>query len=206
MDFVQDVLYWPCFLTCTVSLEYHWHHFHSFIVFIWCFQSKIMFRTKSILINTTVCAFLVQFSGQEMFVLVGQFFEHCSKVRSCYRVSTLSNPADQYFLSEVKTITKSPGLLSLKSIVHVFWLVQFHWHHFHSFYTMSWELWKHADPVPGVRPIFLKPKLHKESKNGFKTINYRPSPVMIFSKNCFRRKKIIKKIECFVDFWIFLSI
>ena len=59
--------------------------------------------------------------------------------------------------------------------------------------TMSWELWKHHNPVPGVRPIFLKPKLHKESKNGFKTINYRPSPVMIFSKNCYKCKKIIKK-------------
>ena len=51
--------------------------------------------------------------------------------------------------------------------------------------TMSWELRKHTDPVPGVRPMFFKPKLHKESKNGFKTINYRPPSVMFFSKNCF---------------------
>ena len=54
--------------------------------------------------------------------------------------------------------------------------------------------------------MFLKPKLHKESKNGFKTINFRRYPVMIFSKNSFRSKKIIKKIGRFVDFWIFLTI
>ena len=53
--------------------------------------------------------------------------------------------------------------------------------------------------------MFLEPKLHKESKNGFKTINYRPSPVMIFSKNCFWGKKIIKKIGHFVEFWIFMA-
>ena len=71
--------------------------------------------------------------------------------------------------------------------------------------TMSWELWKHLDPVPGVRPMFFKPKLHKESKIGLKTINYRPSRVMFFSKNCFWSNKIIKKIECFVDFCIFMA-
>ena len=71
---------------------------------------------------------------------------------------------------------------------------------------MSWGCWKHPFGIPGVRPMFLKPKLHKESKNGFKTINYRPSPVMIFSKNCFWGKKIIKKVGCFVDFWIFMAI
>jgi hypothetical protein len=53
---------------------------------------------------------------------------------------------------------------------------------------------------PRCHPMFLKPKLHKESKNGFKTINYRRSPVMIFSKNCFCLKKIIIKIGRFVDF------
>ena len=52
---------------------------------------------------------------------------------------------------------------------------------------------------PAVRLMFLKPKLNKESKNGFKTINYRRYPVMIFSKNCFRSKKFIKKIGRFVD-------
>ena len=72
--------------------------------------------------------------------------------------------------------------------------------------TMSWELWKHPDPVPGVRPMFFKPKLHKESKNGFKTISYRPSPVMFFLKNCFWSNKTIKKIGCFVDFCIFMAI
>ena len=48
---------------------------------------------------------------------------------------------------------------------------------------------KHPFGIPGVRPVFLKPKLHKESKNGFKTINSRCYPVMIFSKTCFWRKK-----------------
>ena len=72
--------------------------------------------------------------------------------------------------------------------------------------TTSWGCLKHPFGIPGVRPMFFKPKLHKESKNGFKTINYRPSPVMIFSKNCFRCKKITKKIGRFVDSLIFLSI
>ena len=30
--------------------------------------------------------------------------------------------------------------------------------------------------------------------------------ILFFSKNCFRRKKIIKKIGCCVDFWIFVVI
>ena len=42
--------------------------------------------------------------------------------------------------------------------------------------------------------MFFKPKLHKESKNGFRTIN------------CFWSNKIIKKIGCFVDFCIFMAI
>ena len=66
--------------------------------------------------------------------------------------------------------------------------------------TTSWGCWKHPFGIPGVRPMFLKPKLHKESKNGFKTINYRPSPVMIFSKNCFWGKKIIKKLDILLSF------
>ena len=62
-------------------------------------------------------------------------------------------------------------------------------------YTTSWGCWKHLFGIPGVRLMFLKPKLHKESKNGFKTINYRPYPVMIFSKNCFKSKKSSKKLD-----------
>ena len=71
---------------------------------------------------------------------------------------------------------------------------------FGSIITMSWELWKHPDPVPGVRPMFFKPKLYKESKNGFKTINYRPSPVMFFSKNCFWSNKIIIRLDILLIF------
>ena len=38
-----------------------------------------------------------------------------------------------------------------------------------------------------------------ESKNGFKTINCRPYPVLFFFKKLFLAPKIIKKIERFVD-------
>ena len=68
---------------------------------------------------------------------------------------------------------------------------------------MSWGCWKHSFGIPGVRPMFLKPKLHKESKNGFKTISCRCYPVMIFSKNCFRCKTIIKNIDVFLIFEFF---
>ena len=51
--------------------------------------------------------------------------------------------------------------------------------------TTSWGCWKHPLWIPGVRPMFLKPKLHKQSKNGFKTISCRRYPLMIFLKNCF---------------------
>ena len=63
--------------------------------------------------------------------------------------------------------------------------------------TTSWGCWKHPFEIPGVRPMFLKPKLHKESKNGFKTINYRPPSVMFFSKNYFRHQKSLKKLDGF---------
>ena len=43
--------------------------------------------------------------------------------------------------------------------------------------------------------MFLKPKLHKESKNVFKTINYRPPSVLFFSKNYFSVKKMLKKLD-----------
>ena len=59
--------------------------------------------------------------------------------------------------------------------------------------TTSWGCWQHPLGIPGVRPMFLKPKLHKESKNGLKTINYRPPSVMFFSKNYFRHQKSSKK-------------
>ena len=72
--------------------------------------------------------------------------------------------------------------------------------------TTSWELWKHPDLVPAGRSVFFKQKWPKESKNGFKSISCRPSPVMIFSKNCFSAKKIVEKIGRFVDFWIFMAI
>ena len=72
--------------------------------------------------------------------------------------------------------------------------------------TTSWGCWKHPFGIPGVRPMFLKPKLLKQSKNGFKTICCRCYPLMIFSKNCFSVQNNHQKIRCFVDFWIFMAI
>ena len=59
--------------------------------------------------------------------------------------------------------------------------------------TASWELWKHPDPPPGGRPLFFKPEWPKESKNGFKTISYRPYPLVFFSNYFFRYQKSSKK-------------
>ena len=56
-------------------------------------------------------------------------------------------------------------------------------------YTTSWGPANHKMSPPGCRPPFLKPKFHKESKNGFKPINYRPPLLVIFSKNYFRLQK-----------------
>ena len=66
-------------------------------------------------------------------------------------------------------------------------------------YTTSWGCWKHVFGIPGARPMFLKAELHKESKNGFKTINYRPPSVMFFSKNYFRHQKSSKKLDDFTS-------
>ena len=52
--------------------------------------------------------------------------------------------------------------------------------------------------------MFLKPKLHKEFKNGLKTMSCFNYPVMIFSKNCFRQKNI-EKIGHLGDFLIFMA-
>ena len=67
-------------------------------------------------------------------------------------------------------------------------------------YTTSWGCWKHVFGIPGVRPMFLKAELHKESKNGFKTINSSPPLVMIFSKNRFGSKKLSKKLDVLLTF------
>ena len=65
--------------------------------------------------------------------------------------------------------------------------------------TMSWELWKHPDPVPGGRPIFFKPESPKESKNGFKTISCCPYRKVIFSNYFFRYQKSLKKSKGFTS-------
>ena len=68
------------------------------------------------------------------------------------------------------------------------------------YFTMSWGPGNHSKLTPGGRPMFLKAKLYKESRNGFKTINYRRYPVMIFSKNWFSAQKIIKKLDVLLIF------
>ena len=68
-----------------------------------------------------------------------------------------------------------------------------------SSYTTSWGPGKHSMSPPGCRPQFLKPKCHKESKNGFKPINFR-SPCKWFFQITFSVPKIIKKIGRFLDF------
>ena len=65
--------------------------------------------------------------------------------------------------------------------------------------TAFWGPGNHSVDFRG-RPMFLKPKLHKESRNWFKKINYRPSLVMIFSKNCFWGKKSSKKLYILLSF------
>jgi hypothetical protein len=52
--------------------------------------------------------------------------------------------------------------------------------------------------------MLLKPKLHKESINGFKTINCRHYPVLIFSKNCFSAEKIVKNSSFFSHVTFFI--
>ncbi len=66
--------------------------------------------------------------------------------------------------------------------------------------TTSWGCWKHPFGIPGVRPMFLKPKLHKESKNGFKTINYRPPSTTFFFKKLFLEQKNHQKSWTFCWF------
>ena len=48
--------------------------------------------------------------------------------------------------------------------------------------TTSWEYWKHLFGIPGVRPMFLKAELHKESKNGFKNNQLPALPSNVFFK------------------------
>ena len=66
-------------------------------------------------------------------------------------------------------------------------------------FNMSWGCWKHHFGIPGVRPIFLKPEWSKESKNGFKTINFRPYRIVIFSNYFFRYQISLKKLDGFTS-------
>ena len=56
---------------------------------------------------------------------------------------------------------------------------------------------------PGCRPPFLKPKLHKKSKNGFKKTNYRP-PCKWFFQITFSGTKNSQKNGTFCWFFEFL--
>ena len=94
----------------------------------------------------------------------------------------------------------------IRRIVHILYVLGLMSDSLTTIFTTSWGCWKHVFGIPGARPMFLKAEFCKEFKNGFKTINSRPSSVMIFSKYCFQSKKIIIKIGRFVDFWIFMAI
>ena len=45
------------------------------------------------------------------------------------------------------------------------------------------------------QPLFFRPEWRKESKNGFKTISYRPYPLVFFSNYFFRYQKSSKKLH-----------
>ena len=53
--------------------------------------------------------------------------------------------------------------------------------------------------------MLLKPKLHKESKYGFKTINYRHSPVLFFFKNLFSASQNHQTNRMFCCFFYFFD-
>jgi hypothetical protein len=50
--------------------------------------------------------------------------------------------------------------------------------------------------------MFFKAKLHKEYKNGFKTISSLRYPVIFFSKNYFGTKNDPKKLDILLSFEI----
>ena len=45
--------------------------------------------------------------------------------------------------------------------------------------SWGWGPGNHARSTPGVIPLFLDPKLHKEMYFGVKTINYRPPSLLV---------------------------
>ena len=68
--------------------------------------------------------------------------------------------------------------------------------------TTSWGPGKHSMLPPGCRPLFLKPKCHKESKNGLKPINFRSPLQVIFSYYFFWYQKLSKKLDILLIFEI----
>ena len=66
--------------------------------------------------------------------------------------------------------------------------------------TTSWGPGNHSMSPPGCRPPFLKPKLHKESKNGFKLIGFRSPMGVIFFKLLFWYQKLSKKLDILLIF------
>ena len=63
--------------------------------------------------------------------------------------------------------------------------------------TASWGPWNHSKSIPEDRSMFLKAKLHKESRNGFKKINC----CRFKKKNFFSAQKNVNKNWTF--FWSF---
>ena len=67
-------------------------------------------------------------------------------------------------------------------------------------FTTLWGPGKHSMSPPGCRTLFLKPKCHKKSKNGFKLINSRSPLQVIFSNYFFWYQKLSKKLNIFCWF------
>ena len=68
--------------------------------------------------------------------------------------------------------------------------------------TTSWGPGKHSMLPSWCRPLFLKPKCHKKSKNGFKPINFRSPLLVIFSNYLFWYQKLSKKFDVLLNFEI----
>ena len=84
--------------------------------------------------------------------------------------------------------------------IFLFHLQSLDWHFVTYLFTAFWGPGNHSKLTPGGRPMFLKPRLHKESKNGFKTIHCCPYPVLIFSENYFFANMSSKKLDILLIF------
>ena len=66
--------------------------------------------------------------------------------------------------------------------------------------TMSWELWKHPNPVQGGRPIFSNQNDLRNPKMGSKHSVVVPPYYWFFQKIVFWQKKMSKKLDIWLIF------